>query len=57
MTARTRFSQGDVTRILKAARSASYGMVKLVVTPTGALEIYLSTNGEIWHDQMGQELE
>lgn len=56
MTARAHFSQADVTRILKAARAAGYGMVKLVVTPTGALEVFLSINGEIWDDDMGVEL-
>ncbi len=55
MTTRSRFSQADVTRLLKAARASGYACVKLVVTPDGRLEIYLSEGPEPW-PEMGEEL-
>lgn len=50
MTARKKFSQSDVTRLLKAAKASGYACVKLVVTPEGGLEIYLSGGPEPWPD-------
>lgn len=55
MTARSRFSQADVTRLLKAAKASGYACVKLVVTPDGRLEIYLSEGPEPW-PELGEEL-
>lgn len=56
MTARSRFSQSDVTRLLKAAKASGYACVKLVVTPEGTLEIYLAEGPEPW-PEIGVELE
>ena len=57
MTERVRFTQGDVTRLLKAAKSAGYDFVKLVVTTEGQLEVYLKNGTEGWPEQIGVELD
>lgn len=57
MTAKGKFTQAEVTRLIKGATAAGLEVEKLVIEPDGTLKVIIRQDGQPKDWEMGQELD